>query len=73
MKYTPLSLEDKLYEICDQEHSSCNSNCPVYRLNDNEVPKDRKEDNCSCFKNPTAMKNFIEKKEKETGEEITIS
>lgn len=53
-------LYDELYEICSSEHSSCNSNCPVYFLNKNEVPNYTSSDaGCDCFKNGKAMFAFI--------------
>jgi len=54
-----------LYEICDNVHSQCNDECPVYRLNGHEVPDTAKDYivnyGCDCFKNGTAMLEFIRK------------
>jgi hypothetical protein len=65
---TDAQLAAELYEICDSVHSSCDSSCPVYRLNGNQVP-DTANDfkvnrGCDCFKNGTAMLKFIRKKSK---------
>lgn len=56
-------IKAELYEICDRVHSSCNSECPVYRLNGNKVP-DTANDfevnrGCDCFKSGTDMLEFI--------------
>ncbi len=53
-----------LYEVCDEEHSSCSgSGCPVRELNGGDAPGHDKPftDNrgCDCFKNGTAMLQFI--------------
>ena len=47
-------IENALYEICDNVHSSCDSSCPVY-----DIIGDGKE--CPCFKNGTAMLDLIKK------------
>ncbi len=58
-------LKDMLYDICDEEHSSCNSRCPVYALNGNKVPDTAHDFNvnrgCDCFKSGTDMLEFIRK------------
>jgi len=58
-------ITNALYEICDSVHSSCDNQCPVYRLNGSKAPGEDKpfEENrgCDCFKNGTAMYNFIKK------------
>ena len=58
-------LTDVLHDICDEEHASCNSRCPVYALNGNQVP-DTAHDfdincGCDCFKSGTDMLAFIRK------------
>ena len=59
-------ITEGLYNICDNEHHSCNENCPVYSLNGNTVPDTvndfNKNRGCDCFKNGKAMQKFIEKK-----------
>ena len=44
-------------------HSSCDSECPVYFLNGNEVPDTAKDfevnRGCDCFKSGSAMLKFI--------------
>jgi hypothetical protein len=56
------NLSSELYEICEREHSSCNSGCPVYKLNGNSVPSTKPfEENrgCDCFKHGSEMLKFI--------------
>lgn len=59
-------IATELYDICDREHSSCNENCPVYRLNGNKVPDSvndfKVNRGCDCFKNGYNMMDFIRKK-----------
>jgi len=52
---------DELYNICEREHSSCNSDCPVFKLNGNSIPYSEDE-SCIGFKSPSKMYNFIQKK-----------
>lgn len=67
VKGIPLTKNEliyELYEICDNNHSSCNNACPVYRLNGskcvNDPPKPFKENRgCDCFKSGDAMYDFI--------------
>lgn len=62
-KITDKDLVNELYEVCDMTHASCDSGCPVYRLNGNEAPHTEGEEyGCDCFKNGTAMLEFIRKK-----------
>ena len=59
---TDRDLAGELYEICDREHSSCNADCPVYRINGGPVNPDKPfEENrgCDCFKAGYAMLRFI--------------
>ena len=67
-KITDKEIEDGLYEICDNVHSSCNDSCPVYQLNGSQVPdtaKDfKKNRGCDCFKSGSAMLSFIRNKTK---------
>lgn len=57
---TDLSLVDELYEICDREHGSCNSECPVYYINGNKIVPDG-YNGCACFKSGITMLAFIRK------------
>ena len=62
---TDEDIKSELLEICNRVHSSCDSECPVYRLNGNKVP-DTANDfkvnrGCDCFKNGSAMLDFIRK------------
>ena len=63
----------ELYYICDREHSSCNSDCPVFKLNFNKAPgsnKPFKENRgCDCFKDGREMYIFIKNAYKKAGEE----
>jgi hypothetical protein len=65
---TDIDLIDELYEICDHEHSSCNSDCPVYFINNCKV-LDTANDfkinrGCDCFKDGRKMLNFIRNNDK---------
>lgn len=69
---TEQEIASELYEICEREHSSCNDACPVFRLNGHKVlnnsPKPFHENRgCDCFKNGTAMLNFIRSHHKSLG------
>jgi len=65
-KITDKDLANEFYEVCESVHASCDSECPVYRLNGNKVPdtaNDFKANRgCDCFKNGTAMLKFTRKK-----------
>lgn len=59
----------ELHEICDREHSGCNGECPVYRLNGGCVGANKpfsENRGCDCFKDGYAMYNFINEKYQET-------
>lgn len=60
-------LINVLYEICDDEHSSCNDNCPVYDANGDRCPGDDKpfseNRGCDCFKNGALMLQFLRSRE----------
>ena len=49
-------IKDALYEICDDEHASCSSNCLVYEANGGEPVG---SNDCRCFKNGRKMLNFL--------------
>jgi len=60
---TDVSIMYELYKICDRVHSSCDFECPVYRINGYKVP-DTANDfevnrGCDCFKNGAKMLEFI--------------
>jgi hypothetical protein len=58
-------IASALYEVCDREHSSCNSDCPVYALNNLAAPNTKPGNRgCDTFKNGTAMLEFIREKSK---------
>ena len=53
-------ITTELYEICDQEHASCNPNCPVYAKNGNKtLEPDDESDNCRAFKRGDIMLDFL--------------
>ncbi|MDP2692700.1 MAG: hypothetical protein Q8O88_03630 [bacterium] len=63
-KVSKSEIASELYEICERVHSSCGSQCPVFKLNGGEVPNTQPfEQNrgCDCFKNGKAMYDFIKK------------
>jgi hypothetical protein len=61
-KITEDDIKNELYEICDREHYSCNSNCPVYYLNKNSIPDTRNAFDCDYFKSGSKMLEFIRNK-----------
>ena len=53
-------VNDELYEVCSTVHSSCDSECPVFRLNGNQISNTTENlGGCDCFKNGAAMARFI--------------
>lgn len=54
-------LWDELYEICSSVHSSCDEECPVFKLNKGPVKPNSKNQGCDCFKNGKAMLSFLRK------------
>ena len=62
-KLTDADIAHELHEICDREHSSCNYDCPVWRLNGGRAPGSNKpfvqNRGCDTFKNGKAMLAFI--------------
>jgi len=65
LEVTKDEIEYELLQICDREHSSCNSECPVYRLNGSAVVNGHKlftvNRGCDCFKDGREMYKFIKK------------
>lgn len=63
---TDADIENELYEVCCHEHSSCNPQCPVFKLNGNAVPDTAKDfkvnRGCDCFKSGENMLAFIRSK-----------
>ena len=47
-----------LYETCDDNHASCNNNCPVYE-DYGDVPLDSDGNNCLCFKSGVKMLYYL--------------
>lgn len=62
-KVTKDDIYDALNEICESVHSSCDTSCPVNRLNGGEAPDTAGDFNinrgCDCFKNGEKMYKFI--------------
>lgn len=61
---TDKDIEDGLYEICENTHSGCDGGCPVFALNNYEVPNTQPFEvnrGCDCFKDGKAMLEFIRK------------
>ena len=56
---TESDLKDVLYDICDTEHSSCNSNCPVYEANGGEPLWNPKHTDCQCYRDGGKMLAFL--------------
>jgi len=59
---TDTDIEGALFDICDNVHSSCSGECPVYNVNGGPVhPEKPFEVNrgCDCFKNGKAMLKFL--------------
>ncbi len=60
------ALNEVLSEICDNNHSSCASECPVYHLNGNKIPESNTNDECDVFQSAPKMLAFIRKHTKLT-------
>ena len=61
---TDEDIANMLSEICENEHANCSSSdCPILKLNGGEAPGSdkpfRENRGCDCFKNGTAMLEFI--------------
>lgn len=61
-KLTKREIQDLLYEICDDVHSSCDAGCPVYDINDGPVNPSSSQSGCDCFKSGQKMYDFIKSK-----------
>ena len=55
-------VKDALYEVCCNQHSSCNDECPVYLENGSKIPTDKASQSCKCFKDGGEMLKFLRKK-----------
>ena len=58
-------IENALYEVCCDVHSSCSDECPVHKKNGSPLgcEKDWQSNRgCDCFKNGKAMLAFLRKK-----------
>jgi hypothetical protein len=59
---TPVSKEDTesfFYNICDREHSTCNSDCPVFAITNSVPNKSNSRYGCDCFKDGKAMIKYL--------------
>lgn len=60
---TPVTVNEQkriAYEVCDEVHSHCDENCPVYATNNNSAPDETNSGyGCDCFKDGTAMIEFV--------------
>ena len=57
---TDRDIEMALYDICDTEHASCSSNCPVFDKIGGFSWREE-EDGCGCFKNGRKMLKLLRK------------
>ena len=55
---TDKDIENELYEICCDEHSSCGHECPVYEIGWN-IPFVEDLTICKCFKDGSKMLAYI--------------
>jgi hypothetical protein len=58
-KITKEDIEQGLYEICDNIHSSCSPECPICELVLTQVEKE--EHNCKYFRNGKLMYEALKK------------
>ena len=58
---TKREIYNWLYEICDDVHGSCGSECPVYEINGGPVNPCRENLGCACFKDGKAMYEFLKR------------
>ena len=59
------SIEETLYDICENVHARCNNNCPVFEKF-GEAPGNKKpfevNRGCDCFKNGKKMLKLLRSK-----------
>ena len=74
---TDLQIAEELTEVCYSVHASCNTRCPVFRINGNSVPNSNTGDpnsyGCDCFKDGSKMLTFIREKQKPVKKNLTIN
>ena len=58
-KTTKQDAVDILCGICDDNHSSCNNNCPVYQ-EFGDIPWNHKGGNCKCYREGKRMLKYLE-------------
>jgi len=51
-------IENELDEICEREHSHCNSNCPIYKYSKLEI-------NCKYHKDGKGMLKLLRRRYKQ--------
>ena len=57
---SPLEIQEELEIMCDEMHSDCSDNCPVFRLG---FPKFWINDSiCECYMNGKKMYDYIREK-----------
>jgi hypothetical protein len=65
-KITDAAIEDELYCICEDQHASCNDECPIYEDNGHHPLGYKKpfseNRGCDCFKNGKAMLAYLRSK-----------
>jgi hypothetical protein len=59
IKITDEEIAIELNEICQSIHSTCDSDCPVYRMAGNKMPHGG---GCECFGNGKMMLEYIRSK-----------
>lgn len=60
---TDTEIEDYLYDICDEVHSSCHSGCPVYAAHNCVPNTSHSRYGCDVFKSGKGMLEFLRKEE----------
>lgn len=60
-------VEGALFELCDDNHFSCSEDCPVFYVNEGDVPVDEITGQCCCFKDGAGMYAFIKKAAEDRG------
>jgi len=55
---TDADIVEELHDVCDRVHASCDSDCPVFAVN-NKVPWNLDKSNCRCHKDGLKMLKFI--------------
>jgi hypothetical protein len=57
---TDATIENALSQICEDTHSSCDDGCPVFYINNFNIPNyEDNQPNCDCYRNGRKMLKFI--------------